>query len=139
MNSFSTSTALLLPLLILLCLTGCKRNTETISDGTVSNGVLITLDIDGGSKVIVNPNASIVSITDQTGEYPVISYANSNVSTKITEAGGSGLNWAVYWSTTESSDSNVWCLSFNNNNGCHAHNHTKEEASDTYCRAFFAF
>ena len=55
MNSFSTPKALLLPLLILLCLTSCKKNVETISDGIISSGVNITLDVDGGSKVIVNP------------------------------------------------------------------------------------
>ena len=56
MNSFSTPKALLLSMLILLCITSCKKTTETISDGIVSSGVNITLDVDGGSKVIVNPN-----------------------------------------------------------------------------------
>ena len=61
MNSFSTPKALLLSMLILLCITSCKKTTETISDGIVSSGVNITLDVDGGSKVIVNPMGRLVS------------------------------------------------------------------------------
>ena len=61
MNSFSTPKALLLSMLILLCITSCKKTTETISDGIVSSGINITLDVDGGSKVIVNPMGRMVS------------------------------------------------------------------------------
>lgn len=46
--------ALIIALAMILTMSNCKKNVETISNVT-SNGVQITLDVDGGSKVNVNP------------------------------------------------------------------------------------
>lgn len=46
--------ALIIALAMILTMSNCKKNVETISNVT-SNGVQITLDVDGGSKVDVNP------------------------------------------------------------------------------------
>ena len=150
-KSYNCGATLFLSFALILSVTGCKKNVETISSAA-TEGVFITLDVDGdnsGSKVIVNPTGhtdpnyatvtfengdiiyvgnngkycgylehngtnfagtitpestadylhfyfmgnkgaksqpSSVSITDQTGKYPVISYAHS---TKLYNSGTS--------------------------------------------------
>lgn len=53
-RNIKKGTTLLLAALMLLGMTNCRKNLETINS-VPSNGVYITLDLNGGSKVIVNP------------------------------------------------------------------------------------
>lgn len=54
--------ALIIALAMILTMSNCKKNVETISNVT-SNGVQITLDVDGGSKVNVNPTGGTTFAT----------------------------------------------------------------------------
>lgn len=85
-KTVTLATALMLACALLLGFTQCKKEQSLESDQ---------------SEGLTGSNTDLSESWNST-------YTNSNVSTKITAAGGSALNWAVYWSTTESSDSNVW-------------------------------
>lgn len=61
---------------MIITMSNCKKNVETISD-VASNGIQITLDVDGGSKVIVNPTGggTFATVTFEDGD---IIYVGNN-------------------------------------------------------------
>ena len=61
---------LLLALALVLGLTQCKKNIETITPA-VSDGVNITLNVDNGSRVIVDPTASQM-VTFESGDQIIV-------------------------------------------------------------------
>ena len=70
-------------------------------------------------------------------------YTFSNLSTKLTVAGASGLAWAAYWSSTEVDGSNMWVFDIGGigegRNGSWALSLPKTWSSAEFVRAFFAF
>ena len=54
-RSLKKGAAMLAALAMMLGFTQCRKNLETIATAP-ANGVYITLDVDGGSRVVVNPN-----------------------------------------------------------------------------------
>ena len=80
-KAHTASKALILALVLILGITSCKKNVETINTAA-SNGVFITLDVDGGnsgSRVIVNPNDPVgyATVTFEAGD--VIYVGNNGV------------------------------------------------------------
>lgn len=80
-KSYNCGATLFLSLALILSITGCKKNVETISSAA-TEGVFITLDVDGdnsGSKVIVNPtghtNPDYATVTFENGD---IIYVGNN-------------------------------------------------------------
>ena len=77
-RNYRRGATLLLVLAMTLTFTNCKKKVETISNET-SNGVQITLNVDGGSKVIVNPtghtNPNYATVTFEAGD---IIYVGNN-------------------------------------------------------------
>ena len=75
-RSLKKGAAMLAALAVMLGFTQCKKNLETIATAP-ANGVYITLDVDGGSKVDVNPNANLPYAT-VTFEKDDIIYVGNN-------------------------------------------------------------
>ncbi|MBR4836860.1 MAG: hypothetical protein IK004_00285 [Bacteroidales bacterium] len=77
-RNFKHGATLLLVFAMLLGMTNCKKNVETINTAA-TEGVFITLDVDGGSKVIVNPtghtNPDYATVTFENGD---IIYVGNN-------------------------------------------------------------
>lgn len=73
--------ALFLAFAMLFSMTQCKKNVETIHDGT--NGVHITLNVDGNSRVIVNPTGGVsyATVTFEDGDIVYVGYNNEYVGT----------------------------------------------------------
>ncbi len=77
-RNYRRGATLLLVLAMTLTFTNCKKKVETISN-EATNGVKITLNVDGGSKVIVNPtghtNPNYATVTFEAGD---IIYVGNN-------------------------------------------------------------
>ena len=77
-RNLKKGTTLLLAALMLLGMTNCRKNLETINS-VPSDGVYITLNVDGGSRVIVNPTGhtspSYATVTWEDGD---ILYVGNN-------------------------------------------------------------
>ncbi len=61
-RSLKKGAAMLAALAMMLGFTQCRKNLETIATAP-ANGVYITLDVDGGSKVVVDPNGAATYAT----------------------------------------------------------------------------
>ena len=61
-RSLKKGAAMLAALAMMLGFTQCRKNLETIATAP-ANGVYITLDVDGGSRVVVNPNGAATYAT----------------------------------------------------------------------------
>ena len=75
-RSLKKGAAMLAAIAVMLGFTQCRKNLETIATAP-ANGVYITLDVDGGSKVDVNPNANLPYAT-VTFEKDDIIYVGNN-------------------------------------------------------------
>ena len=75
-------TTLLLAFAMLLGMTGCKKNVETLSHVGI-NTAHITLKVDDGSKVIVNPTGGngYATVTYEDGDIIYVGYNNQYVGT----------------------------------------------------------
>ena len=71
-DASNASNIALLSLALILGITSCKKNVETISSAA-TEGVFITLDVDSGSKVIVNPTGH----TDP--NYATVTFENGDI------------------------------------------------------------
>lgn len=71
-KSYNCGATLFLSIALILGITSCKKNVETISSAA-TEGVFITLDVDGGSKVIVNPTGH----TDP--NYATVTFENGDI------------------------------------------------------------
>lgn len=83
-KSHNNGAALFLALVMLLCLTNCKKKMIEPVTPTSSNSVSITLNVDGGnSKVIVDPTNNgqndMASVKFETGDIVYVGYNNAYV------------------------------------------------------------
>ena len=84
-RSLKKGAAMLAAIAVMLGFTQCRKNLETIATAP-ANGVYITLDVDGGSRVVVNPNgaATYATVTFEAGD---IIYVGNN---------GEGVGYLTY-------------------------------------------
>ena len=75
-RSLKKGAAMLAALAMMLGLTQCRKNLETIATAP-ANGVYITLDVDGGSKVVVDPNGAATYATVEFEEGDIIYVGNN--------------------------------------------------------------
>ena len=89
-------TTMLLVFAMLLSITSCKKNVETIST-VATDGVFITLDLDGGSKVIVDPtghtNPNYATVTFE--EHDIIYVGNNGKYCGYLEHNGTNFSGTV--------------------------------------------
>lgn len=74
-HNFKNGTTLLLAFALLLGMTQCKKNVETITP--MSNTVHITLNVDGGSRVSVTPGDEFATVTFEEGDVIYVGYNNA--------------------------------------------------------------
>lgn len=74
-HNFKNGTTLLLAFALLLGMTQCKKNVETINP--VGNGLHITLRVDGGSRANVTPGDEFATVTFEEGDVIYVGYNNA--------------------------------------------------------------
>jgi len=86
----------LMSVALVLGMAQCKKNVEPIATGTTSGTMNISLDIEGGSKVAVNPSTGVVSF--QTGD-KIYVVSNGNYVGTLTH-NGSNFSGEISGATT---------------------------------------
>ena len=74
-RNFKNGATLLLAFALLLGMTQCKKNVETINP--VGNGLHITLRVDGGSRANVTPGDEFATVTFEEGDVIYVGYNNA--------------------------------------------------------------
>lgn len=74
-HNFKNGTTMLLAFALLLGMTQCKKNVETINP--VGNGLHITLRVDGGSRANVTPGDEFATVTFEEGDVIYVGYNNA--------------------------------------------------------------
>lgn len=84
-HNFKNGTTLLLAFALLLGMTQCKKNVETINP--VGNGLHITLRVDGGSRANVTPGDEFATVTFEEGDVIYVGYNNACIGSLAYDAG----------------------------------------------------
>lgn len=80
-HNLKKGTTLLLAFVLLLGMTQCKKNVETITPVSNANTVRITLNVDGGSRATVVPGEDYATVTFDDGDVIHVGYNNAHVGT----------------------------------------------------------
>jgi len=84
-RNFKKGTTLLMAFALLMGMTQCKKNVETITP--VSNSVHITLNVDDGSRINVTPGLDYATVTFEEGDVIYVGYNNACIGSLAYDAG----------------------------------------------------